>query len=132
MSASAASAARKLLDGFAAGDIASALDSLDPDVVLTYSSAVPWSGEFHGHSGFTELMTRMAERFEVQILGYDVHEAGPVAVSRIMARFTARRTGETLEMPVVEMYWPRGDRLIRIEPYYGNQTELTRMYNAAV
>jgi hypothetical protein len=48
-----------------------------------------------------------------------------------MTRFTLRATGETVEMPVVELYWARDDRLYRIEPYYFNQTVISEMYAKA-
>lgn len=127
----AVKAAQQLLDGFAAGDLEAALSALDPDLELSYSDAVPWSGVHRGHAGFQQFVGTMLERFEVEILGYELFDAGDVATSRIMTRFTLRATGETVEMPVVEIYWARNGKLYRIEPYYFNQTIVTEMYAKA-
>jgi len=128
---SAVEAARQMLDGFAAGDLEAALGALDPELELTYSEAVPWSGVHRGHAGFVGFVTTMTERFDVEILGYELFDAGDVATSRIMTRFTARATGESVEMPVVEVYWARDGKLHRIEPYYFNQTVISEMYAKA-
>jgi hypothetical protein len=125
---SAVKAAQQMLDGFAAGDLEAALGALDPDLELTYSDAVPWSGVHRGHAGFTGFVGKMMERFEVEILNYELFDAGDVATSRIMTRFTLRATGESVDMPVVELYWARDGKLYRIEPYYSNQTVVAEMY----
>jgi ketosteroid isomerase-like protein len=125
---SAVKAAQQLLDGFAAGDLEMALGALDHDLELTYSDAVPWSGVYRGHAGFQQFVGTMLERFEVEIVGFELFDAGDVATSRIVTKFTLRATGETVTMPVVEMYWARDGKLVRIEPYYFNQTVVAEMY----
>jgi uncharacterized protein len=128
---SAAKAAKQLLDGFATGDVESTLAALDPELELAHSDALPWGGMWRGHAGFQGFIGKMLERFEVEVLGYELFDAGDVATSRIMTRFTSRANGESVEMPVVELYWARGGKLYRIEPYYQNQTIVAEMYARA-
>lgn len=127
----AAKAAQQLLDGFAAGDLEAALAGIDPEVELTQSPAVPWGGVYRGHAGFQQFAGKMLERFDVQIVDFEIFDAGDMATSRIVTRFTLRATGETVEMPVVEVYWAREGKIYRIEPYYQNQTIVAEMYAKA-
>lgn len=127
----AAKAAQQLLDGFAAGDLEAALAGIDPAVELTQSPAVPWGGVYRGHEGFQQFAGKMLERFEVQIVDYEIFDAGDVAASRITTRFTLRATGESVEMPVVELYRARDGKIYSIEPYYQNQTIVAEMYAKA-
>lgn len=128
----AAQAAEQLLDGFSTGDLAAALAAIDPELELSYSDAVPWSGVWRGHEGFQQFAGKMLERFEVQVLGYELFDAGDdKAASRVMTRFTSRATGESVDMPVAELYWAREGKLYRIEPYYQNQTIIAEMYAKA-
>jgi ketosteroid isomerase-like protein len=126
---SALQAAQQLLDGFAAGDLATALGALDPELELTYSDAVPWKGTHHGHAGFQTFAGMMLERFEVEVVSYELFQAGEDrAASRVVTKFTLRATGESVTMPVMESYWARNGKLHRIEPFYFNQTLIAEMY----
>jgi len=80
-------------------DLERACALLHRDLVVHEAGGLPYSGEYHGPQGFRDLLTKMNESMELT--------AGPVTrdclpddtvVSRFRLTFTARTSGESVEM----------------------------------
>jgi uncharacterized protein len=98
-------------------DRASAL--LHHDLVVHEAGGLPYSGEYHGPQGFLDLLAKMNESMELT--------PGPVTrdclpddtvVSRFRLTFTARTSGASVEMGLVELYKVRDGLIIELDVYY--------------
>jgi ketosteroid isomerase-like protein len=101
---------------------------LHEDLVVHEAGGLPFSGEYHGPQGFRALMTTMNERLELA--------AGPIAraaltdgtvVSRFRLRFTARATGRSVEMDLVELYGVRDGLIVDLDVYYKDPAAVTAL-----
>jgi ketosteroid isomerase-like protein len=127
---SAADAGRNMVEALGRGDLAAALQTIDPTVVMVQSTSLPWGGHYHGHQGIQKFATAMFQLCDAALLDLEIHDAGDVAVSKILTRFTARASGRAIEFPVVEIYHATEGKLTRIEPYYRDQAALLHLLNS--
>ena len=100
-------------------DLDQACTLLHHDLVVHEAGGLPYSGEYHGPQGFRELLAKMNESMELT--------AGPVTrdclsddtvVSRFRLTFTARTSGESVEMGLVELYKVQDGLIIELDVYY--------------
>jgi uncharacterized protein len=101
---------------------------LHHDLVVHEAGGLPYSGEYHGPQGFRELLTTMNESMELT--------AGPVTrdclsddtvVSRFRLTFTARASGESVEMDLVELYKVRDGLIVDLDVYYKDPAAVTAL-----
>ena len=109
--------------GGAAGGAAGAAwpAPLDPEVVLHQSPDLPWGGEFRGHAGYEDWARQMSaafDRLEVKDARTFVDGDTVVITCRLVTR--SRRTGETLDLPMVQVVRVRGARIVEFRPFYWN------------
>ena len=101
------------------GRVADAHKLLHDDFVVYEAGGVPYSGEYRGPQGFFELFAKMNEVMElapdpaVQFLLAD----DTVAV-RYRLKFTARASGQSVEMGLVEIYTVRDGLIVELDVYY--------------
>ncbi len=100
-------------------DLERACALLHRDLVVHEAGGLPYSGEYHGPQGFRELWTKMNESMELT--------PGPVTrdclsddtvVSRFRLAFTARTSGESVEMDLVELYKVHDGLIVDLDVYY--------------
>ncbi len=100
-------------------DLERACALLHRDLVVHEAGGLPYSGEYHGPQGFRELLTKMNESMELT--------PGPVTrdclsddtvVSRFRLAFTARTSGESVEMDLVELYKVHDGLIVDLDVYY--------------
>ncbi len=100
-------------------DIERACALLHHDLVVHESGGLPYSGEYHGPQGFRDLMAQMNESMEL-VPGPVTRDCLPddTVVSRFRLTFTARASGESVEMGLVELYKVRDGQIIELDVYY--------------
>ncbi len=125
---SPAQTVRGFLQAFQDADLEGCLAVMDPDIVIEHSPGLPYGGRFQGAEGFGGFVEKMLARMEAAPLSFEVHDAGPFAVSRIEARFTSRESGRSFDMPLVELYWVSNGKITRIEPYYQDTLAVAELY----
>ena len=95
--------------------------TLNPDVVLHQSPDLPWGGEFHGHAGYQDWarqMSRSFDRLAVEETRFFTDGDTVVISCRLVTR--ARQSGETLDLPMIQLVRVRDDRIVEFRPYYWN------------
>ena len=106
--------------GAAAGaDFTAMAATLDPGVVLHQSPDLPWGGEFAGHAGYEDWARRMSAAFarlEVRDRRFFAEGDTVVVTCRLVTR--SRATGETLDLPMVQVVRVSGDRIAEFRPFY--------------
>jgi ketosteroid isomerase-like protein len=90
------------------------------DFVLTESDALPYPGEFVGPDGFVKLSTTLRSLFEVDIVSSSINEAeNNILLCEFVFGFKSLRTGERVEMPVVEVFRFNSEgKVVRGDMYY--------------
>ena len=95
--------------------------TLDPDVVLHQSPDLPWGGEFRGHAGYEDWARQMSTAFdqlEVKDRRFLVEGDTVVITCRLVTR--SRTSGQTLDLPMVQVVRVRDDRIVEFRPFYWN------------
>ena len=100
-------------------DLDRACALLHPDLVVHEAGGLPYSGEYHGPQGFRDLLAKMDESMELTVgpVTRDCLSDDTVA-SRFRLKFTARTSGESVEMDLVELYKVHGAQIIELDVYY--------------
>jgi uncharacterized protein len=100
-------------------DLERACALLHDDLVVHEAGGLPYSGEYHGPQGFRDLLARMNESMEL-VPGPVTRDCLPddTVVSRFRLTFTARTSGESVEMGLVELYKVRDGLIVELDVYY--------------
>lgn len=109
---------RRYVDAIGAGDLKTIMTCLHPDFVLNEPATLPYGGDHVGHDGFAGLAYAVAAHYRTELLDSSVHDAGEFAVARMRFRFTSKRTGASMELPLLELYWFDGGLMVRGEIFY--------------
>lgn len=104
--------------GYAAGDLDAVASLVHPDGVIRESDALPFGGDYVGPDGFRTLIGAMLRDFDFEVLSREDLPAGDTLVIKMGARFTARHSGEQVELPVVELYTVRDGLIVEADVYY--------------
>jgi uncharacterized protein len=92
---------------------------LHDDFVVYEAGGLPYSGEYHGPDGFFELFGKMNEAMELspgETVQYLV--TGDIVAIRGRLKFTARASGQSVEMNLVEIYTVRDGLIVELDVYY--------------
>ena len=108
------------------GDIAEmgtaeAADPFDEEIVIHEAASLPYGGDWTGKAGLRGLMERIASvaNLSVSPANVDLFDVGDgQVITRQTAVFTAPGTGETLAMPMVEVYKLENGKITDIDVYY--------------
>ena len=119
MSDTPAAVMDRFVAAFEAGDLAGACGLLHPDAVVHEAAGLPYSGDYKGPDGFAALVGTMAGSYDFKLLDTEYLPVDDERiVVRMVARFTSRTSGNSVQFPVVEIYTVR-DGLIRdVDVYY--------------
>ena len=107
--------------GDAGASFAGMAATLDPGVMLHQSPDLPWGGEFRGHAGYEDWarqMSRAFDRLEVSDTRLSVTGDTVTITCRLITR--ARESGETLDMPMVQVVRVRDGLIVEFRPFYWN------------
>jgi len=90
------------------------------DFVIVEPGGVPYTGKFVGPEGFVDVVRKIRESYAVDLVSSVISEAeNNILVCEFVFGFKSLRTGQRVEMPVVDIfrYGPDG-KLLRAEAYY--------------
>ncbi|MGO9505962.1 MAG: nuclear transport factor 2 family protein [Mycobacterium sp.] len=92
---------------------------LHDDFVAYEAGGLPYSGEYRGPQGFFDLLVKMTEGLEFTLgpAPQCLLEGDSVAV-RSRVTFTARASGKSVEMKLVEVYTVRDGLIAELDVYY--------------
>jgi len=109
-------------------DLDRACSLLHHDFVVHEAGGLPYSGEYHGPQGFRELLAKMNESMELTAgpISHDPLSDDTVAL-RFGLTFTARTSGESVEMNVVELYRVRDGLIVELDVYYKDPGAVTAL-----
>lgn len=103
---SAVAVAQRFVDGVAAVDAEALCEVLHPDLEIVEPPALPYGKTYYGREAFfDELMAYVVGRFEVAVEGEtQIFDGGDSAAALMTIVYTSRETGESIQMPYVEVY----------------------------
>ncbi len=92
---------------------------LHDEFVVHEAGGLPYSGEYHGPQGFFELFEKINEGLELipdEAIQYLLAE--DTVALRYRLKFTARASGLSAEMSLVEIYTVRDGLIVYLDVYY--------------
>jgi hypothetical protein len=104
---------------------------LHDDFVVNEAGGVPYSGEYRGPQGFFELFGKMNDALELTphpAIQYLL--ADDTVAMRYRLTFTARASGQSVEMSLVEIYTVRGGRIVELDVYYKDPSAVAALLEA--
>jgi ketosteroid isomerase-like protein len=92
---------------------------LHDEFVAYETGGVPYSGEYRGPQGFFDLLAKMTEGMEFTLgPAPQCLLAGDSVAVRSQVTFTARASGKSVEMRLVEIYTVRDGLITELDVYY--------------
>lgn len=116
-------------DSLARGDVPAILALFDPEIEIVEADSVPYGGAYRGHQGAQELLAKMFAAWEsfqapVERLVADGDEV--ISFLRITGRL--RGCEQLIDMPVVEVFTVRHQKIVAIRPYYWDTAVLASLW----
>jgi len=111
---SAAQIVRTLYDRVALGEINSAVELLDDNVVFFQAASLPFGGEWQGAAGFAE----MAARINAAWPGFAATPRAYFSNGDTQVAVLTSLTGDGLDMDMMELWTVAADRITRCQPLY--------------
>jgi uncharacterized protein len=108
---------------FQAGDGAGAMALFHPDIRIEQPASLPHGGWHAGHAGVAEMGTRFAEHWDRSIAEPRIFGSGEAAVQLTTQTWTARATGRSATVDVVELF-AVADGLVREIRVFQQDTHL--------
>ena len=101
---------------------------LHDDLVVHEAGGLPYSGDYRGPQGFVDLLATMNECLELTP-GPIVRDvlSDDMIVSRFRLTFTARASGRTAEMSLVELYRVSDGLIVELDVYYKDPSAVTAL-----
>jgi uncharacterized protein len=101
---------------------------LHHELVVHEAGGLPFSGEYSGPEGFLGLLGRINEGLELVLnptIQYLV--AGDTVAMRSRMTFTARHSGKSVEVGLVEIYTVRDGKIFELEVYYQDSSAVAAL-----
>ena len=108
---------RELARRFQARDRDGARALMHPDIVVTQPATLPHGGVHRGHDGLDRMGAAFAEHWDRSIADARVLDAGPVVVQVTTQTWTARTSGRSATVNVVELITLAGGVVTEIEVF---------------
>jgi ketosteroid isomerase-like protein len=115
--ATAAAVVAELGRRFRAGDRDGARDLLHADLRIEQAASLPHGGTHRGPDGMDAMSAAFAERWERTIGEADVRSCGDSAVQVTTQTWTAKATGRSATVDVVELFRVSGGRVVEIRVF---------------
>jgi ketosteroid isomerase-like protein len=111
----------KFVDAFGDQRLDDALSLLDDEFVVHAAGDVPYSGDYFGPTGFLELVTKISEMLELMPSPKMQFLAdGDKVVLHYRLTFTARASGESVEMSMAEVFTVQEGLIMELDVFYKN------------
>jgi uncharacterized protein len=110
------------------GRLRDALNLLHDEFVIHAAGDVPYSGDYRGAEGFSELITNMMEMLDLtpsSDMQYLVDGDNVVLYYRLT--FTAHASGKSIDMSVAEVFSVRDGLIIELDVYYKNPSAVAAL-----
>jgi hypothetical protein len=105
-------------------------DVLDPDFEIIEPDSLPYGGKHHGVDAYISLLKQIDGLFDFQLTPDSLHALDDQTVLlRMHATFTARATGRSIHLPVVELLTVHDARISRSQVIIGDTAALLRTLN---
>jgi ketosteroid isomerase-like protein len=118
----------KFVVAFNDGRLQDALNLLHDEFVIHAAGDVPYSGDYRGAEGFSELIANMMEMLDLtpsSDMQYLVDGDNVVLYYRLT--FTAHTSGKSIDMSVAEVFSVRDGRIIELDVYYKNPSAVAAL-----
>jgi ketosteroid isomerase-like protein len=100
-------------------------DVLADDFVIVEPDSLPYGGSHEGIDGYVALMREIGELFELAFEPRGLYAVDETTVLlRMQVTFSARTTGHSVTLPVVEVLEVAGGRVRRSEVFLANTAAL--------
>jgi len=111
---------KALQQAVAANDVDEMRAHMAADFVLHEPPALPFGGDFLGAEGYLDLIGRLQSYFELELLSSKMTEAREdLLLCELAIRFTSRRTGESEDMKLVDLYhYDAEGKICRVDGFY--------------
>lgn len=102
---------------------------LHPDFEVLPAGSHPYAGVYRGVKGFRELFRKVfVETYDKFVPKIHEFAEGPTSVvSLVSVTVTGKKTGQTIEMSLAEVFKFEGDKLRSICPHYLDTKELVEL-----
>jgi uncharacterized protein len=111
----------KFVDAFGDQRVDDALRLLHDEFLVHAAGDVPYSGDYSSPSGFLELITKMSEALELSPSPDMLFLAdNDKVVLHYRLTFTARASGESVEMSMAEVFTVRDGLIVELDVFYKN------------
>ena len=115
----------QMLDHAANGRWQALEEVLDEQFVIIEPDSLPYGGAHHGIEGYVALMQQIGELFEPVFEPQDLYALNEeTVVLRMHVTFTARNTGRSVKLRVVELLEVGGGRVRRSEVFLADTAAL--------
>jgi ketosteroid isomerase-like protein len=117
---------------FHEGDFAKMLSLFSETCVVREAPGLPFGGDHVGREAIQRMFASLNEVFEMSPTLLDVFEVSDSLVITYMSmHFTSRVTGESVDMPVLEMLTVRDGMIVEAFPFYWDTHRLALMATGA-
>lgn len=101
---------------------------LDDDFIAHEAGGLPYSGDYRGLSGFRDLLEKMNDAMTLSPGQFSSEPLGESAVAlRFSLTFTARASGNSVTMNLVEVYTLRNEKIVDLDVYYKDPAAVTAL-----
>jgi len=109
---------RAFTDAMRAGDIDTCLEMIAPDLVFSEAESLPFGGGYHGRDGFLQLLRNVSRHLKVELATPEITGGDGLVAVRVHGTMTARATGRSMPMDVVDLYRLSNDKITRVDVFY--------------
>jgi hypothetical protein len=131
MSLSDVEVVRQFTDAALAGDGERAMSMLDSACAFEEAESLPYGGIHVGHKAIGALLGSIFATFEIAPDPIELSDAETAVIARASATFTARATGRSMHMDVIEVYDIADGRIRRNKIFYHDTKALVGLLRAA-
>lgn len=123
---------RAFTDAMRSGDIDTCLEMVDPDLVFSEAESLPFGGEYHGKDGFLQLLRNVGRHLKVELAAPEITGGDGLVAVRVHGTMTARATGRSMPMDVVDLYRLSAGKVTRVEVFYKEPTAVADLCGEGV
>ncbi len=111
-----------------AGDWEGAERYLSDDLVIIEAENLPYAGHYAGRGALRELYGIVMAHWIDPVIDFHAMTAGDDhVVSLVTFRFTSRRSGRRLAMPLAEVFRIEAGKVVEIKPFYFDTKAIARL-----
>jgi len=106
-----------IYEALARRDLPSLMDLIDPDIIVSQTTRLPWGGQYHGIEGVQQFFTELFGSLDSQLAVDEFIDAFDRVIVIGTTRGHVRATGVKFSIRAVHVWTVKGGRAIRFEPY---------------